>query len=188
MEPLPSPTNVLFVCTGNLCRSPMAAGLAQTALGQDSLVVFRSAGFVKAGRPPTEEAIVVMAELGLDLRAHRSSLVKDVIGTNPDLIVCMTRQHLRSTVELEPSLLARTFTLAELADLCQRHGARDKDQPLAVYLDQLRGSRKIAELARSRGPGDIPDPIGKPLPEYRRCVSQLQKLTQSIVENVFRSG
>jgi len=180
-----TPARVLFVCTGNLCRSPMAAGLAQAALGDDGRVIFRSAGFVKAGRPATREAVKVMAELGVDISRHRSALVKDAIVSNPDLIICMTCQHLRSTVDLKPSLLARTFTFAELVDLCERYGARAESQPLAGYLEHIGSSRNIAELSRSSGRGDISDPIGKSLAAYQQCAGELHKLTRSIVENLW---
>jgi protein-tyrosine-phosphatase len=174
------------VCTGNLCRSPMAAGLAQAAVGEENGVVFRSAGFVKAGRPATREAIEVMAEMGVDISEHRSALVRDVIGSKPDLIICMTRQHLRSTVELEPSLLARTFTIAELAALCQGYGTREESEPFLGYLDHIGSLRDFAELAYSSGGGDISDPIGKPLAVYRQCAGELLYLTRGIVEKIWQ--
>lgn len=168
-------TKVLFVCTGNLCRSPMAAGLAQAALGEESGVVFRSAGFVKAGRPATRESIEVMAGMGVDISGHRSALVRDVIGSNPDLIICMTRQHLRSTVEIDPAIFQRTFTLAQIADVAGKHGNRSSNESVSEFLGRT-STRTILQLAQANTDGDIADPIGKPIGVYRRCASELSQL------------
>lgn len=167
-------TKVLFVCTGNQCRSPMAEGLARATSDEISGVVFRSAGFVEAGRPPTTEAIEVMADLGVDISSHRSALVKDVIGSDPDLIICMTRQHLRSTVEIEPSALSRTFTLAQIVEVA-RHGERPENESPLEFL-RRRSTRNIPQLAKAHTHGDIADPIGKSIDAYRHCASKLSQM------------
>jgi ribose 5-phosphate isomerase B len=153
----------------------MAAGLAQAAVGEENGVVFRSAGFVKAGRPATREAIEVMAEMGVDISQHRSALVRDVIGSKPDLIICMTRQHLRSTVEIDPSALSRTFTLDEIVELAERHVSRLESETASEFLGRI-SSRSISELTKANTKGDIADPIGQSIEVYRHCASELSHM------------
>ena len=176
IEPTATPGRVLFVCTGNLCRSPMAAGLARASLGENRGVTFRSAGFVRAGKPATREAVQVMAELGIDISQHRSSLVKDVIGSMPDLILCMTGQHLRSTVEIAPGVLSRTFTLAEIVELAAKQIERPTHESLSEFLSRVSYTRNMLQLAKANIPGDIADPIGQPIAVYRRCASELKRM------------
>lgn len=116
-----------------------------------------------------------MAELGVDISGHRSALVRDVIVSNPDLIVCMTRQHLRSTVEMDPSALSRTFTMAQIVDLARKHGKRRPNESISEFLRQST-TRTILELSTGNQDGDIADPIGKSIGVYRQCASQLSEM------------
>lgn len=83
----------MFVCSGNICRSPMAEYLARsTATGDD--IEFASAGTAApAGRPPSAGAILVMGELGIDIADHVSADVWEV-GPRADCIYAMSRGHL----------------------------------------------------------------------------------------------
>ncbi len=89
---------VLFVCTGNTCRSPMAEAIARHAidaglLGEDADVFVASAGVAAGtGVPTTAEAVAALAALGIEFRGTSKPLTADMIR-NADLVVAMTEGH-----------------------------------------------------------------------------------------------
>ena len=90
------PKSVLFVCTGNTCRSPMAQGLFQKMLDEKEIssVTCQSAGISAFdGEAASENSIEAMSEIGIDISAHRSKTVtRDLLGST-ELIVCLSRGH-----------------------------------------------------------------------------------------------
>lgn len=90
------PRSILFVCHGNICRSPYAAAAFHEALssGLRTRMVIASAGFVGAGRPAPAEAIAAASRFGVDLRAHRSTTLTPAGVRAAQVIVVMdTDQH-----------------------------------------------------------------------------------------------
>ena len=81
---------VLFVCTGNTCRSPMAAALFLKLFPESSS---DSAGISLAGMPAAENAVIAIKEIGMDISSHRSKSVSAELVENADLIVCMSQSH-----------------------------------------------------------------------------------------------
>ena len=87
---------LVFVCTGNICRSPMAEGMFKKLLKEkgDSGIVCSSAGLSTVdGRHASENAQTVALEYGVDISAHRSHLLTRSISRRADMIVCMTQEH-----------------------------------------------------------------------------------------------
>ncbi len=139
---------ILFVCTGNTCRSPMAELLCRRMLAErvgcamadleDRGVQVASAGMAAvAGGGPTEEAIHVLADRGLDLRSHVTQFLTEPLVRQADLIFTMTQLHRQGLVAEWPSAADRTRMLAA-------SGA------------------------------DIADPIGGPIERYVRCAEQIE--------------
>lgn len=88
--------NLLFVCTGNMCRSPMAEGMFKSLLEEknESGIVCSSAGLMTVdGRQASENAITVAGEYGVDISSHRSRMLTRSITRSADFIVCMTKEH-----------------------------------------------------------------------------------------------
>ena len=81
---------VLFVCTGNTCRSPMAAALYKRK-NPDADVT--SAGLAASGGSACENAVLVMKELGIDISDHVSQPVNHKLLAAADQMVCMTQAH-----------------------------------------------------------------------------------------------
>lgn len=88
-------TRILFVCTGNTCRSALAEGLARARLGSEAGVTFESAGLhALGGAPATPHALVVAAEEGVDLGAHRARPTTEQMIERADRVYVMTRAQL----------------------------------------------------------------------------------------------
>lgn len=100
---------ILFVCTGNTCRSPMAEGIAADLLA-DSGVFVASAGVAASdGAPPSRETIRTLESMGIEYEGHSKPLTVEMIR-NADLVLCMTRSHqaaARSLVDGEKELVDR---------------------------------------------------------------------------------
>ena len=114
MSSTETPLRVLFICTGNTCRSPLAVGALLRDLGSErERVEVTSAGVAAwEGQPATEASVEVAAADGIDLRSHRSRRVSPQIVRAADLILVMERAHLASVLALgaDPE---RTHVLSE---------------------------------------------------------------------------
>lgn len=107
--------NVLFVCTGNICRSPLAASLLERALKEHGLEVTVTSAGTGAwdGAPASEGAYLIGLEHGLDLSAHRARLLSRELVEQADLILTMARHHRARVDELGGE--GRVFVLGEYA-------------------------------------------------------------------------
>jgi protein-tyrosine phosphatase len=105
---------VLFVCTGNTCRSPMAAGALRKELGEESAQVDTSSAGTAAweDQPATPEAIAVTAADGVDLSAHRSRRVTPAALRRADLVLVMESGQV-GTVQALGADASRTHVLNE---------------------------------------------------------------------------
>lgn len=119
---------IMFVCTGNTCRSPMASALAKKMLSDrlgcrpDELEKFGlevlSAGvFTDGGASVTAKAVEAAAELGGDVKKHRSKKLTNGLIDSVDLIFCMGRNHLDAVVRQSPAAAGKTFLLDEAGDI-----------------------------------------------------------------------
>jgi tRNA threonylcarbamoyl adenosine modification protein (Sua5/YciO/YrdC/YwlC family) len=116
--------NLLFVCTGNTCRSPMAAGLCEhllrerlggqrEALSDHNLSVLSAGVFAMNGSPASEQAVTVMAQRNIDISAHRSQALSTELIHQADHIFVMTPSHLEQVVRMAPAVKDRCRLLCE---------------------------------------------------------------------------
>lgn len=139
---------VLFVCSGNTCRSPLAeAAMKNMIVKEKAEDSFRtaSAGLMTVdGLPASNYAITAAREKNMDLSAHYSQQLQTSLVELADIILTMTAGHKQFIDENWPQAAEKTFLLKEFAGCC----------------------------------GDIIDPFGGSLDDYRHCLSQIQDCLQ----------
>jgi|AntAceMinimDraft_16_1070373.scaffolds.fasta_scaffold01820_6 tRNA threonylcarbamoyl adenosine modification protein (Sua5/YciO/YrdC/YwlC family) len=107
---------ILFVCTGNTCRSPIAEYLAKKIIAEKNLK-FRvaSAGFTADGMPISENSNRVLSLNGIDASEHISSLINEGILRKSWLILTMTVKHKRKILQFFPTSASKVYTISEYA-------------------------------------------------------------------------
>src|SRR5687767_3976383 len=105
---------ILFVCTGNVCRSPMAEGIFRHATsGHSECRVFSAGVGAINGQPPSPHAIRALQELGLDISLQRSRMLTAELVQQADYIFGMTHGHVDAITMLYPQAAEKTFLLRE---------------------------------------------------------------------------
>ncbi|CAJ60686.1 MULTISPECIES: arsenate reductase/protein-tyrosine-phosphatase family protein [Frankia] len=170
------PWTVLMVCTGNLCRSPLAEHLAAARFGAapGAAPVFHSAGvYAEPAAPMHPHAAALLRARGVDPGAFRTRpLTAELIGAS-DLVLCATRQHRSAVVALAPRALRRTFTVREFGRLTS--GVRPADVPPGE--PRLAGEHLAAAAWRVRASGrvvpasidDLSDPLEGGREAFETC-------------------
>lgn len=149
---------VLFVCTGNTCRSSMAEWLFKDMIKDiDKLKCLRikSAGvFALPGQNASKQAIIAMEKHGIDLNKHSSSKLTKELIDEADLILTMTMNHKYALLNMVPSASSKTFTLKEYA-----------------Y------DGNVSSL-------DITDPYGMSVEQYEQCLDEIKKALTKVIEKM----
>jgi protein-tyrosine phosphatase len=183
-------TSILVICTGNICRSPIAEGLLRDALqrrfGEWAPVVSSAGTSGLQGSGAMPGSVQAAAELGIDIEGHVARQLTAAMADGADLLLCMAREH-RDKLAAGTDRDDRTFTLKELVRLLETLPAPAAD----AGHETMTGRIAEANLARRRGAvpasrdEDISDPLGQPLEAYRSIAWELDTWTERLVNGLF---
>lgn len=147
---------IMFVCTGNLCRSPMAVGLLRQRLAEKKLEgryqVISTGVWAVEGRPASENAVAVMAERGIDISGHVARTITAADVAEAELILVMSREHAEVIGSMWPQYRWKVHRLSEMA-----------------------GKRR-----------DLLDPYGGPIEEYRTCADTIEEYLDAGLRRILK--
>jgi protein-tyrosine phosphatase len=178
--------DLLVLCTGNICRSPMAEAFLRQRLAENGVdAVVHSAGLLNDGAPASPHGVAVLSGWGLDIRPHRSRLLTEVMIRGADLVLGMARYHVREAVVLVPDAFSRSFTLKELVRRGEEIGPRPPGQALGEWLEKAHAGRTHADVLGEAEEDDILDPIGLPRGTYKAVAQEIGSLAGRLVDLAF---
>lgn len=152
---------IMFVCTGNTCRSAMAHGLAMKIVKEKQLdIEIYSAGiYAVKGEHASYNSVAIMKEYDVDIVTHTATPIEESKINEMDLVLCATKKHKMQVVSKYPELSDRTYTIKE-------------------YAGYNKESTNI----------DIQDPWGYDLNMYRICAAEISycvdKIVEKFIENI----
>ncbi|MGI8793002.1 MAG: hypothetical protein ACR2H3_07485 [Acidimicrobiales bacterium] len=181
--------DILFLCTGNICRSPMAEGLLRKRLADrryDATV--HSAGLSLQDQPASQFGIEVMAARGVDTSAHRSRIFTRQMIAGADLVIGMARTHVREAVVAEGEAWARAYTLKEIVRRGTATGPRQRGQKLDEWLALVHEGRSHHDLLGADRADDVADPIGGTKAMYETTATEIDDLVERLANLAFPEG
>ena len=151
---------IMFICTGNICRSAMAQWLLKQKLDDKEIKnveVYSCGVYAQDGDIPTWEAKrVMMDEYSIDMNKHRATNIVNSNIKEMDLILCATSRHKRDVLRIYPELEGKVFTMKEYVGY-------DRE-----YHDKI----------------DIKDPWGYDIETYRSCIAEIDECLELLIKKI----
>jgi protein-tyrosine phosphatase len=186
---------ILFVCTGNTCRSPLAEGLLRIRVHQEGLAAeVRSAGVsAVTGGPISRNSASLLQEAGF--KEPISSLAIQESEVNwADLILTMTMGHKRTVIQRFPAAIEKTFTLKEYAldDAHILQAIEEREQLVTELQLKQALSQAVSVEERSRiyklehaiPDFDISDPFGGSIEIYRQTAEEINGSLDKLIRKI----
>lgn len=173
------PGSVVFICTGNICRSPIGERVLTGMAERAGLSVASSSAGVGAmnGHAMHPYAIEVLDENGYDTTSFESRYLRPPILQAADLVLCLTRDHRAAAQQLLPVRWKRMFTVTEFAELVDLSGD--------ATLDEIIASRSQIDTNSSHL--DIKDPMGRPKEDFERVFGEIEPRVATLTKWLARA-
>lgn len=178
---------VVFVCTGNRFRSPLAAALLRHAAG-DALVEVSSVGTLELDRVGSlPEAAEAAMRFGVDLSGHRTRSLATTSLRDADLVVGFERAHVVAAVVDGGAARDRTFTLPELTELLGRILAPSSDEPVARAREAVRRAAcaRPEDDRNLMSVSELADPLGRSRHEQAEIADRVRELVEYLRTGLF---
>jgi protein-tyrosine-phosphatase len=186
---------ILFVCTGNTCRSPLAEGLFRDMAGKAGIdAEVRSAGVAAFdGDRISQHSATILRERGLPADGTSCALTEELVAW-ADLILTMTLSHKRAVVQRHPEAVEKTYTLREYVDRDEASAAALAAQEQLLADMELKRSlgqtipeddyAKLRELQRQVPDYDIADPFGGSLETYQTAAAEIEASLRKLLDKL----
>lgn len=176
---------VLFVCTGNICRSPLAERLFQSRISLDADVAVSSAGTgALVGWEIDRPSAVALRELGVAPEGHAGQRLTADLIRESDLILTAERAHRAAVVRSDPSAARRVFTMREfgrLADAVPLISGIDEPEALRARVAEIAAQRGVVPPPEAAGADDVGDPYGADVQTARRTAGQISEAVDEAI-------
>lgn len=191
---------ILFVCTGNTCRSPLAEGLCRMMAKREGMTVeVRSAGVSAAdGAPVSRHSADILRTKGASEGVQASRYLRRDEISWADLILTMTMSHKRAVIERHPEAVDKIFTLKEFAlddpetiAAIEAHESLASDIQMKLALGQavsLEEKEKLRRMSRSAPDFDIADPYGGSRADYEDAAREIEQALVRLLRKLKASG
>lgn len=148
---------IMFICTGNICRSAVAHRLLEKKIKEKNLniEVFSCGTNAENGDIPTYNAIEVMKDYDVDMKVHKAINILDSNIEEMDLVLCATNSHKRTVLLMYPILKNKVYTLKE-----------------------------YVEYDKTKKDMDISDPWGYDISVFRHCATEIDKCLDLLLEKI----
>ena len=183
-------TSVLVVCTGNICRSPLAEGFLRGILDRrfgDAAPKVSSAGTAGwEGSPAMAESVQAALERETDISGHLARKLEPSMVEAADLIVCMAGEHREAILRARPAAEPKVFTLKEAVRLLDALPPAGDGDPRGLR-DRVGQACEARAAGFAGNPLDevVADPLGQPLEAYRAIAWELDTWSQRLVDGLF---
>jgi protein-tyrosine phosphatase len=183
---------ILVVCTGNVCRSPLAQGFLDAALrtrlgeAAPSVASAGTAGWDGSGAMP--EAVAAAAERGVDIAGHRARRLLTSHVEEVDLVIGMATEHREAVADAMPQIAGKAFTLKELVRLVEAlPPATVAGDPEARLVARVGEADELRRNGFEGNPNDedVVDPLGQPVESFRAIAWELQEWCERLAEGLF---
>lgn len=186
---------VLFICTGNTCRSPMAEAFLKGLAHEKGLVIaVRSAGISTInGMPVSPNSLYALNRRGIQHKGSSTALQEEALQW-ADLVLTMTSAHKRDLLQKYANMMDKTFTLKEFAYMdnnLQQQIAELESLYTDLQMKQILGQpveegqrQRLMVLERAIPNFDIADPFGGSQDHYDQCADELEEAIFKLVDKL----
>ena len=180
---------ILTVCTGNICRSPLAAGLLAARLDPHDFIVDSAGTSAMTGELMPDPAMDIADRMGVvGAQHHRAVPLTPETAASADLVLAMELEHRRYAAQLHPTAVRRSFTLLEFAHITAHitdehllSMSRKWPSPYAAALDTVMRMRGVVPRMAHERNYDVEDPYGRLKQVYERSARQVDRAVDQIV-------